>query len=126
MQFRGAELEGFLAAATDAAPLAQLPSQIEVAAAERRLSRMAREVMGQVTRVGVVPNGPPAQHEQIAQKLEAPAERHSAVTVCECTGTSDDGSTGRPFSTRQLTRNVSAITIQRIAVNITASAASSR
>src|SRR5262249_47645826 len=110
-----------LAASGHAAPLALLLSQVELAAGDRLLLCMRLRVMREISLIRIVRRQRPHQLPQLAQLLT-----HVRTSASATAGASELGGTGKPFTTRQLTRSMSAITIHRIATSIIASAASSR
>ncbi len=117
-----------LAAARDAAPFALLFAQVKLASGQHVGVRVMGGVMGEVLLVGIISS---QRSEDAPEPSESPREGeswtcHWGCTAARIAGTSDVGSTGSPLLTRQATRNVSMMTIQRIAVSRTASTASSR
>lgn len=117
-----------LATTRYAAPLALLFAQIELACRQRSAIGVLGMMMGEIALVCVI-SGDLAK--PTPERTQALGE--SGSWTCHClhaairtAAASEDGSTGKPLRTRSATRSVSTITIHKIAVSISASAASRR
>src|ERR687898_344390 len=109
------------AAARDSGPLALLLAQVKLASRQWCSTRMGLRVMYEIPLVRVVRR----QRSQHVPEIDE-ALLHVRTSASATAGASELGGTGSPFTTRQLTRNMSTITIQRIAVSRMASPASRR